>query len=194
MQEFDQNQTALDFDSDLSEAFVCANTARALEIRTEDIKNKLLTTTQYRQDYPYIGRASRTIVQNLVDTISDPVCLTNPLDSSCFEEPPPNCGPLLYPISESRTPLSENADGSLRSLASAPGYRFMSFVDPVITDAIRLYTSTPAFVAAKQQRIMAYANNSTELRDDLATSAQTQCAPLVPIAWVMSRKRWRSCV
>ena len=130
MQEFDHNQTALDFDSDLSEVFVCANTARALEIRTE----------------------------------------------------------------ESRTPLSENADGSLRSLASAPGYRFMSFVDPVITDAIRLYTSTPAFVAAKQQRIMAYANNSTELRDDLATSAQTQCAPLVPIAWVMSRKRWRSCV
>ena len=76
MLEFDHNQTALGFDSDLPEAFGCANTARDLEIRTEDIQIKLLTPTQYRQDYPFIGRANRTIVQKLANIIPDPTSLT----------------------------------------------------------------------------------------------------------------------
>ena len=95
-------------------------------IRTEDIQNKLLTTTEYRQDYPYIGRPSRTIVQKLTSVIVDP-CLSNPLDPICFVEPPDDCGGGICP--------RPNARQNLRAanLAGQP-YRFMSTADPIITD------------------------------------------------------------
>lgn len=73
-------------------------------IRTEDIQNKLLTTTEYRQDYPFIGRASHTIVQKLSAIIPDTTCLANPLDASCFEGPPHNCGPGICPRIDARAP------------------------------------------------------------------------------------------
>jgi RHS repeat-associated protein len=135
-------------------------------IRTEDIQNKLLTTTEYRQDYPYIGRPSRTIVQKLTTVITDP-CLNDPLNPICFEEPPDNCGGGICP-----RPF-EGQNLRAANLAGQP-YRFMSTADPVITDTSNTYTSNPVFAPATQQAIAVYSGSSEEKRYDFATQTLTQ--------------------
>ncbi len=135
-------------------------------IRTEDVQNRLLTTTDYRQDYPYVGRPSRTLVEALTALTPDP-CLTDPLGPQCFVEPPENCGPTICPI----------ADGK----AGGP-YRFarMNIVGKgaasgaIISDQNSAYTSTPAFSATSRQPIVVYAGSSEEKRFDLATQALAQ--------------------
>lgn len=133
-------------------------------IRTEDIQNKLLTTTEYRQDYPFIGRPSRTIVQTLAGVIEDP-CLLDPLNPTCFEEPPEECGPLICQAVPPLAPKTGRA---------SVNPRFMTLVDPVISDFASDYGSKPAFVPAAQVPISVYSHSSTETRIDLATQAQTQ--------------------
>jgi RHS repeat-associated protein len=135
-------------------------------IRTEDIQNKLLTTTEYRQDYPYIGRPSRTIVQKLTSVITDP-CLLDPLNPICFEEPPDDCGGGICP-----RPF-EGQNLRAANLAGEP-LRFMSTTDPVITDTSNTYTSIPVFAAATQQTIAVFSGSSEEKRFDLSTQTQTQ--------------------
>ena len=129
-------------------------------IRTEDIQNKLLTTTEYRQDYPYIGRPSRTIVQKLSQVIVDP-CLNDPLNPECFQEPPNNCGPVACRTNTVNAGIGQP-------------YRFMSTADPIITDTSKTYTSNPVFVPATQQTIAVYSGSSEEKRYDFATQTQTQ--------------------
>jgi len=135
-------------------------------IRTEDIQNKLLTTTEYRQDHPYIGRPSRTIVQKLTSVITDP-CLLDPLNPICFEEPPDNCGGGICP-----RPF-EGQNLRVVNLSGQP-LRFMSGADPIITDTSNTYTSIPVFAAATQQTIAVYSGSSEEKRYDLATQTLTQ--------------------
>jgi hypothetical protein len=135
-------------------------------IRTEDIQNKLLTTTEYRQDYPYIGRPSRTIVQKLTSVINDP-CLLDPLNPICFEEPPDNCGGGICPRPfEGQNLRASNLNGQ--------PYRFMSGADPIITDTSNTYTSIPVFAPAIQQTIAVYSGTSEEKRYDLTTQTLTQ--------------------
>jgi len=126
-------------------------------IRTEDIQNKLLTTTEYRQDYPYIGRPSRSIVQKLASVIEDP-CLADPLNPICFEEPPIDCGPLICPVANAIAP----GLAKVGRFGASP--RFMTLNDPVISDLSSGYTSNPVFEAAAQVPISVYSPSSTETR------------------------------
>ena len=145
-------------------------------IRTEDIQNILVTTTDYRQDYPYIGRASRTVVEKRSALIPDTVCLANPTDPSCFREPPDDCGGGICPRPDrvAQRQLLLQSPERFAPLDNPINCQFDASLVPVITDSTSCFTSTPVFAAATQQPIAVFSNTSTEKRYDLATHAQTQ--------------------
>lgn len=133
-------------------------------IRTEDVQNSLLTTTEYRQDFPFIGRPSHTILQKLVSNIEDP-CLANPLGPQCFADPPDDCGGGICPL-PARTP-------AVRGANPAP-QRFMSLTDPVVSDSSSLYQSVPAFNPSERKSIAVSQESSIELRYDPADGSLVQ--------------------
>jgi RHS repeat-associated protein len=145
-------------------------------IRTEDIQNILVTTTDYRQDYPYVGRASRTAVEKRGAIIPDNICLANPTDPSCFEEPPDDCGGGICPKPNrtAQRQLLLQAPESFAPLDDPINCQFDAPLVPVITDSTSCFTSTPVFSAATRQPIVVYSNTSGEKRYDLITGAQTQ--------------------
>ncbi len=132
-------------------------------IRTEDFQNKLLTTTDYRQDYPYIGRPSRTLVEALTALTPDP-CLNDPLGPQCFVEPPENCGPNICPV----------IDAADKSIRPYPFPRMQiagkaATSGSMISDHQTLYTTVPPFVPTQRQPVFPYGFYATEKRFDLAT-------------------------
>lgn len=124
-------------------------------IRTEDIQNALLTTTDYRQDFPFIGRPSHTILQKMPSNIDDP-CLSNPLGSQCFADPP-DCGGGICP-QPART-------SAVRGANPAP-QRFMSLVDPTVSDASTTYQAIPSFNPTQRRPIAVAPLQSEEIRRD----------------------------
>jgi uncharacterized protein (TIGR02594 family) len=144
-------------------------------IRTEDIQNILVTTTDYRQDYPYIGRASRTTVERRSALIPDNTCITNPLDPVCFREPPDDCGGGICPVSErsAQRGLMQQQPERFAPLDNPINCEFDAPLVGVITDSTSCFTSEPLFAPAVRKPIAVYSNSAQEKRYDLTTLAQT---------------------
>nr|WP_305119063.1 RHS repeat-associated core domain-containing protein [Tahibacter harae] len=121
-------------------------------VRTEDPQNLLVTTTEYRQDYPYAGRPVRTIVEKMSAPLPDP-CASNPNAAGCHWEPPSNCGPLGCPI----------APGGAALLAAG---------GQLLSDSATTWTAEPAFNPANWQPVHVYGASTDEQKFDLATADQ----------------------
>ncbi|MBL8297788.1 MAG: VCBS repeat-containing protein [Rhodanobacteraceae bacterium] len=122
------------------------------EVRTEDVQNFLVTTTEYRQDFPYTGRPLRTVVEKLSAPLPDP-CAANPNAAGCFREPPAGCGPNGCPVAPS-APVLLGVGGQ------------------VLNDSATVWTTTPAFNPAAWQAVHVYASSTDEQKFDLATAGQ----------------------
>jgi RHS repeat-associated protein len=119
------------------------------KVRTEDIQTRIVTTTEYRQDFPFIGSPFKTDVEKLANALPDP-CVLDPNGSGCFIEPPPNCGPQGCPS----PPF-----GPYASLGTGQ----------ILSSAENTWSSIPAFNPAVQQAHFPFVQTSDEEKYDLET-------------------------
>ena len=115
---------------------------------TQDSSKYLVTTTEYRQDFPFIGRPDHTVVQ-LEATLQPDPCNSSPGDN-CFVHDPPSC-PTCRPAGP--TPAGIGIVGA-----------------QVLSDASDQYASTPAFAPSTVQPVMPYLSSSDEQKFDVVTS------------------------
>ena len=119
---------------------------------TQDTGKFLVTTTEYRQDFPYIGRPDHTVVQLEAAVQNDP-CISSPGDS-CFVHNPPPCG----------------SGGVICNIAQTQSLAAIGVTGQLLSDATDDYTSTPAFSPGNVQPIMPYLSDSDEQKFDVTTS------------------------
>lgn len=120
--------------------------------RTQDTSKYLVTTTEYRQDFPYIGRPDHTVVELETALQPDP-CVSSPGDS-CFVHNPPPCG----------------SGGVICNMAQTQSLASIGVGGQVLSDATDDYTSTPAFSPGTVQPVMPYLSDSDEQKFDLTSS------------------------
>jgi len=124
---------------------------------TQDTAKFLVTTTEYRQDFPFIGRPDHTVVELEAAVQFDP-CVSSPGDS-CFVRPDPPCG-----------------SGGIRcnaapAIASGASTATIGIGGQVLSDASDDYVSTPTFVGGTiQQPVMPYLSSSVEQKFDITTA------------------------
>ena len=123
-------------------------------VQTHDLQTDLVTTTDYRQDFPFIGRPTHTVVTKLSGEPPGDPCATDPNAPGCFVDPPPNCGP--YPCLVTPTPPSP---ATITTLLPVSGL--------VISDSADTWASIPSFNPATQQSIFTYLSLSDEQKFDL---------------------------
>ncbi len=134
-------------------------------IRTEDVHNKLVTSTEYRQDFPFIGRPAKSWVEKVSTLLPDP-CVGNPDGLGCIVEPPPNCGPIT---------CIPQAAAVVQSGKSITATKAGPLGGQLLTYAETAYASSPAFAAGTQQPVYPFTQSASETKYDLATAdAQTQ--------------------
>jgi RHS repeat-associated protein len=121
-------------------------------VQTEDLQNSIVSTTEYRQDFPFIGRPLHTVVEKESSPLPDP-CAVNPHADGCFSDPPPNCGPSGCPIAP-----------------PGPSSALLGVGGQVLSDAANTWTSVPAFNPATVQPVMPYLSAADEQKFDLATA------------------------
>ncbi len=122
------------------------------KIITQDLQNFLLTTTEYRQDYPFIGRPLHTAVERFASAGTDP-CAGGGASTGCVIEPPINCGPLGCSVAPTEHALTTRMG-----------------TGQVLTDANSTWASIPAFNAGSVEPIFIYAATSDEQKFDLETA------------------------
>mgnify|MGYP001300114037 FL=1 len=108
----------------------------------------LVTTTEYRQDFPYIGRPDHTVVE-LESALQPDPCVGSPGDT-CFVHNPPPCG----------------SHGVICNIAQSAS---IGVNGQVLSDSQDDYTSTPAFAPGTVQPLMPYLSSSVEQKFDVAT-------------------------
>jgi RHS repeat-associated protein len=122
---------------------------------TQDSSKFLVTTTEYRQDFPFIGRPDHTVVELETAVQADP-CVSSPGDS-CFVHPDPPCG-----------------HGTRCNAAPAIAAASLSTIGvggQVLSDAVDSYASSPTFVGGPiQQPVMPYLSNSVEQKFDVISA------------------------
>ncbi len=122
-------------------------------VQTEDVQTNIITTTDYRQDFPFIGRPTHTVVTKVSAPLGDP-CASDPSAPGCFVDPPPNCGPYPCPIAPASPPA-----GTSSTLLPVAGQ--------VLSDSADSWLSLPAFVPSSQQSLFTYLSLSDEQKFDL---------------------------
>lgn len=123
---------------------------------TQDTSEYLVTTTEYRQDFPYVGRPDHTVVELESSLQSDP-CNASPGDS-CFTRPDPPCG---------SGGVRCNVANGQHSIESAES---IGVGGQVLSDAADLYSTTPTFAPGTVQPVMPYLSSSDEQKFDVTTS------------------------
>ena len=123
---------------------------------TQDSSKYLVTTTEYRQDFPFIGRPDHTVVELETAVQADP-CVSSPGDS-CFVHPDPPCG---------HNGIRCNAAPAIATASlSAIGVG-----GQVLSDAADTYLSSPTFVGGPiQQPVMPYLSGSDEQKFDVSSA------------------------
>ncbi len=122
-------------------------------VQTEDVQTNIITTTDYRQDFPFIGRPTHTVVTKVSAPLGDP-CASDPNAPGCFVDPPPNCGPYPCPIAPAIPPASTSST-------------LLPVVGQVLSDSADTWQSLPAFVPGAQQSLFTYLSLSDEQKFDL---------------------------
>jgi YD repeat-containing protein len=107
-----------------------------------------VTSTEYRQDFPFIGRAAHTVVTKIAEP--QPDACTDPDASGCFVSPVCQTGETCQSMSSS-APSALGGGGQ------------------TLSDAGNTWTSTPAFVATTVQSLTPYLSDSVEQKYDLTT-------------------------
>jgi hypothetical protein len=116
---------------------------------TQDTSKYLVTTTQYRQDFPFIGRPEHTVVELESALQADP-CVSAPGDA-CFTHDPPPCG-----------------IGGVR--CNKPALATLGVGGQVLSDAADQYTSNPVFAPGSVQPVLPYLSSSDEQKFDVTTA------------------------
>ncbi len=125
---------------------------------TQDTGKYLVTTTEYRQDFPFIGRPDHTVVQLETAVQADP-CVNSPGDS-CFVHPDPPCGGGGIRCNIAPAIARTGSTASI-GLPTAQ----------VLSDAADAYLSSPTFVGGPiQQSVMPYLSSSDEQKFDVTTA------------------------
>lgn len=118
-------------------------------VYSEDQQTRIGTSTEYRQDFPYAGRPSRTLSEQLPANPPVDPCVLNPTLPACFVEPP-YCGP--FPC-EPQGPVDPPFRGS----------------GPLLSEATSSWQSTPEWtgVGAAQGPRVVWLQSSNELKHEL---------------------------
>jgi len=126
------------------------------QVQTDDVSNRLLTTTTYAQNHPQIGRPTKTQVHLYPAESPTQPCV----GSACFVEPPPRCGWVTCSTPEPpRSP----------TILSTPG--------TLISESSNAYQALPAFNANIAQPIYVYLNQSIEQKFDASPLSATYGQP-----------------
>lgn len=118
-------------------------------VETEDLQNLLVTSTSYRQDFPYIGRPESTVVHKV----------EAPLADACSDPDAPGCFV---------SPSCLTAEACQTQSAAAPSV--ISGSGQILSDATNTWSSTPAFVATTVESVAPYLSDSLEYKYDLVTA------------------------
>lgn len=123
-------------------------------VYSEDTHNRIGTSTEYRQDFPFVGRPARTMAELLPAAPPIDPCIENPTLPSCFVEPPPNCAP--FPCQPQGV-----EDSPFRGTGA------------VISDATSTWQSQPSWQSppSVQQATLVWLANSNELKNELNGAA-----------------------
>jgi len=118
-------------------------------VTSEDRQTYVRSTTEYRQDYPFLGRPAHTWAETFPPSeVAGDFCQSNPDHITCIVEPP-NCGVRPGPGCIPR--------------------RFALGANPLLSDATSTYEARPAFNPAVKAPMVVVAAGTAEQKFDLDT-------------------------
>jgi len=116
---------------------------------SEDRQTFIRSTTEYRQDYPFLGRPAHTWAETFLPSeVAGDFCQANPDHPTCIVEPP-DCG--------------------IRPIPDCILNRFVFGANPLLSDATSTYVTRPVFQPGIKTPLIVVLSGNVEQKFDLDT-------------------------